>query len=254
MSATPDSKLANPERRIADLEREITNLQQRLDEAQARETATAEVLPVINSSPGDLAPVFDAMLEKALRLCGAAFGQLHTFDGERFQLLAVRGLTSAAAERIRRLAPDPGGALARVFGGERVVHIPGLIDTDAYRSPASHRAAGSSRRPGLAPRCGRPCARTTPYSPLSSSIGKRRGHSLTRKSRCSRASPSKRSSRWRIRGLLGDLRERTGDLQEALEQQTAKAEVLGVINSSPGDLAPVFDAILRSADSAGGNG
>ena len=75
----------------AEIRRANAELRRRLDEALAREAATAEVLQVINSSPGDLAPVFDAMLEKALRLCEAAFGILHSYDGELFHHVATQG-------------------------------------------------------------------------------------------------------------------------------------------------------------------
>ena len=124
MSATPDSTLANPEQRIADLERQLAERKAERDAALQRETATAEVLQVINSSPSDLAPVFDAMLEKALRLCEAAFGFLGTYDGERFRAVAERGLPPALADFVRQpYQPHPGVPPEPLLRGEDLVHI-----------------------------------------------------------------------------------------------------------------------------------
>src|SRR5262249_40554444 len=105
-------------------------------EALEQQTATAEVLQVINSSPGDLAPVFDAVLEKATRFCEAAFGTLWTYDGERFQAVALRQVPQAYADFLSQapLRPVPFSGLGRVAAGESVVHNLDVAAKDAYRS------------------------------------------------------------------------------------------------------------------------
>ena len=129
MSPTPNSTLEDPEQTIADLRRER-------DEALARETALAEVLQVINSSPGDLAPIFDAMLEKALHLCDAAFGNLITYDGKCFHWRASRGHPELDqwARRTGTLQPGSGTTMARIVRGERIVHVVDIADDEAYRA------------------------------------------------------------------------------------------------------------------------
>src|SRR5713226_8248202 len=133
--AVLDDGLSDLQQRIAALERKLGERTAERDEALAQQAATAEVLQVINSSPGDLAPVFDAMLDKAMRLCGAAFGLLTSFDGGAFHAAALRGVPAGFAESWREpRRPGPGLALYRLMQGENLVHVPDVTAEDAYRT------------------------------------------------------------------------------------------------------------------------
>ena len=105
-------------------------------EALERQTATAEVLQVINSSPGDLAPVFDAMLEKAMRLCDASMGVFTNFDGNRFKPRVSRGVPPRYAEYLATTSdqPSPDGTNQRVLAGENVAHVTDLMEAMGYRT------------------------------------------------------------------------------------------------------------------------
>src|SRR5215471_4545311 len=134
MSAKPDSTIANHEQIIAELRRQLADREAELAEAIDQQAATAEILEVINSSPGDLTPVFDAIVEKAMRLCDAAHGALRTYDGQDFHLVAAHGQPHAV-ERLQRLPiRGSGGSFELLTRGEVVVHIPDSRETDAYRN------------------------------------------------------------------------------------------------------------------------
>ena len=136
MNATPDNRLADPEQIIADLERQLAESKAERDvskaerdEALQRETATAEVLQVINSSPGNLTPVFEAMLEKAIRLCGGERGVLWTIEGGRGSLAAARGLPAEFVALLReRGESGTNSPLQRVVQGEWLIEFPDTVE------------------------------------------------------------------------------------------------------------------------------
>src|SRR6516165_9556647 len=142
MSATPDSTVANPEQLIAELQRQLAEREAELAEAREQQTATAEVIGVINSSRGDLAPVFGSMLDKAIHLCDASFGFLLDYRDEKFGLAAARGLPAKLEEYLSHLdQPRANEGNARVLEGAPYIHLFDLKDDDAYRSGAPLRRA-----------------------------------------------------------------------------------------------------------------
>src|SRR6516165_789830 len=133
MSATPDSTLADAEQLIADLQRQLADCKAERDEGLQRETAIAEVLHVINSSPGDLAPVFDAILGRAPNLCGAALGYMLSCDGESLHRVASRGFSPALEAALPPPGPTPGSLAERFVRGENIICATNLAEDNAYR-------------------------------------------------------------------------------------------------------------------------
>jgi GAF domain-containing protein len=248
MSATPDSTLADAEQLVVDLQRQLGDLQGELaasnaerDAALAREAATAEVLQVINSSPGDLAPVFDAMLEKALDLCSAGFGVLWTYDGERMNATAIRGATPAYVEFLTSAPhrPETGPALRGLIAGACVVHVADVADSDDYRAgdplPRAFVDLGGGRSLLAVP-----LRKDGAFLGVIAIYRREAGPFSDKQIALLENFAAQAVIAMENARLITETRQ-------ALEQQTAAAEVLEVINSSPGDLVPVFDAMLEKA-------
>ena len=110
----------------ADLEQHLEACRRELAEALERQTATSEVLQVVSSSPGDLEPVFSAMLKSATRVCGAKFGVLFRFEGGLFYPAAMLDVPHAFADFLTRqggFAPEPGRLFGRLSQTKKVIHV-----------------------------------------------------------------------------------------------------------------------------------
>jgi GAF domain-containing protein len=230
----------------------LNELRQRtadLSESLDQQTATSDVLKVISSSPGELEPVFAAMLQNAVRICEAKFGDLWLSEGDAFRVGAIYGTPVAYAERWLReplIRPGPNTGLVRAKHTRSVVHVTDLTAEDAYVQREPLRVA-------VVELAG---ARTLLVVPMlkddvfvgAIAIYRQEARAFTDKqialvqNFAAQAVIAIENAR-----LLNELRERTTDLTESLEQQTATSEVLKVISSSPGELQSVFEAILANA-------
>ena len=230
-------------------EHEVARLARERDEALAQQTATSEVLSVISASRGELEPVFRAMLERAVRLCGAKFGNIYRWDGEALHILASHNTPPAFAEAVRRspYRPYPNSPIGRMVADRTVTHINDVTAEEVYVAQRDPMAASAVALGGIRTLLG------VPLLNKSEMIGafflsRQEVRPFTDKqialvqSFAAQAVIAIENAR-----LLNELRQRTTDLTEALEQQTATSDVLQVISGSPGDLQPVFEAMLEKA-------
>ena len=220
---------------------ENARLLNELRESLEQQTATSEVLKVISSSPGQLEPVFEAMLENAVRICGASFGVLFRWGNDAWHAAAMYGVPPAFAEFWRRgpQRPGPRTALGRVAVTKQAVHITDVTAEPAYIENESIFVAavklGGFRTILNIPMLkedelvGAIAIYRTEVNPFTD----KQVDLLT--NFAAQAVIAIENAR-----LLNELRE-------SLQQQTATAEVLKVISSSPGELEPVFNAILANA-------
>ena len=217
------------------------DLEKKLAEALEHQAAASEVLNVISRSPANAQPVFDAIVQSAARLCGAVFSIVYLYDGGCLRIAATNKFTNAAMSQIQELKrPDRSQLGGRAILDRKIIHVHDVLADAEYSRKLA--LAGGWRAGLSVPMLhdGKPVGAISVAKSEPVPFSERQIHLL--KTFADQAVIAIENVR-----LFEAEQQRTRELSEALEQQTATSEVLSVISGSPGELEPVFQSMLTNA-------